>query len=216
METKPTLNEWRLANPGKSINEYFAEHGSGQAPQQLPTHHPFAPMPERVVYVERQSNGTTDLFGFLASVAGLVAFFMPWVKASGGLVKKVTSVSVAPSGYPEFLAQLANRNQANWTTTEQIVFFTPWLLLILPCFSLLGSFAKSVTLRAVSGYIYAAIAAYWLYATKSLSEMVSSYGVGVGNFLIGFHAQIEPGYYVGIMASILMLLDAIQATWSKN
>lgn len=224
MPSKPTLPEWRAANPGKSLNDYYAEHGH-HVPLSPPPVQPvpllnyqpayqYPPHPQ-VVYVERTSS--VDAFGMVASGVALVAFLMPWVSLEGGVFKSHHLGNVGPTGFPRLLVSIANLGNSNYESSDQVWVMSAWFLGIFPATCMMLAIGKIVTLRVICCYLYTAIAALWLYYVATISETINvNYGVGIANVLVGFRATREPGFMVGVLAAVLMLLDAIQAPWSKR
>lgn len=212
MQAKPTLAEWRADNPGKSLNDYYAEHGHvPQSPAPIPhQNYQYPPMPQQVVYVERESQPGVNMLGVLASGVALVAYFLPWVKALrlSGLVQPK---SYSPRDFSRFISDLAALQNMKLNETERFWLTTPWLLVVLPLVALVCALLGATAIRAITAYLYVMFAAYWLYQTWAVSAVFSQ---EVPGMIV--RINLEPGYYLAAVASMLMLADAIQASTSKK
>ncbi len=206
MDKVPTLQEWKAANPGKGLNEYYAQYGhlAQGAPQQPPLLPPVAP--QQVVYVER--NGGVDVIGVLANGVALAAFFAPWLRF-GFLAgfKKIGDVS--PQNFISALTQIG-AIQTTEDASLQFTLLTPWLLLLLPIVGLLCALVGHVVVRVIGAYIYVAICCYWLFSAFVIAQGVTS---STGQVFTG---TVQAGFYLGIVSAVLMLADAIQAPWRQR
>lgn len=198
MDKTPSLQEWKNANPGKSINDYYAAYPGKMAGEQ----EPLLAQPPPTSHYERQippvrppEPQALDLAGLLAGLLGLASYFLPWVKIKA-LFGLAQVGSIKASQFSEIMMALASMNENNDLTPEEQMFLaSPTFLLVFSVGIALAAVLNWLSLKISLEAIYFVLIGYWLWMIWGISDQVRS--------------QLEVGYFLGCIAFVLAGYDAI-------
>ena len=193
---KPTLQEWKRNNPGKSLNEYFKEYpatSDNWSGNFIANSYPKTQSVQTNQSIEKEP---IDIGSILVSLMIIVAFFLPWID-----IKLLGMFSFGKiSGF-----KLPNILEGAYLGSPPSDVKSIYLIPICAFFAIVAETRKS-RLKPVVQVIAILIAIYWFYQIKQLITYLG-YQLGV---------QLDPlkffsfGIHLTFLGCIFYAYDVIR------